>query len=73
LERDDDDLLVVDDAPGLDVDMFQSLTYHIVIGQDYWALNDLMKIRMCYMSELIYIGVIILFGRVIWEVDDLIL
>jgi hypothetical protein len=72
-KRVNDDLLVVDDAPGLDVDMFQSSAYHIVVRYDSWPCNDLMKLRLCYMPELSCIGVIVFFGRVIWAVDDLML
>jgi hypothetical protein len=30
----DDNLLMVDDAPGMDVNMFQGLAYHIVVRHD---------------------------------------
>jgi len=73
LERADDYLPVVDDASGLDVDMFQIPAYHIVIWHDSWLHNDLMQLQMCYMSELSCIGVVVFFTRVIWVVDDLIL
>ena len=73
LERDDDDLMVVDDAPGLHVNMFQSQTNHIMVSYDSLLHNNLMQLQLCYMYKLGCIRFVVFFGRVFSTVDDFML
>ena len=66
----DDNLLMVDDPPGMDVNLFQGLAYHIVVRHDSRPCFYLVKLQMCYISKLKYIRVIIFLNRVFWTVDD---
>jgi hypothetical protein len=43
-ERVDGNLLMVDDAPGLDVNMFQGPTYHVVIRHESRSCNYLVQL-----------------------------
>jgi hypothetical protein len=67
-----DNLLMVDDAPGMDVNLFQGLAYHIVVRHDSWLCLYLVQLQMCYMSKLKYIRVVIFLNRVFWTIDDFI-
>jgi hypothetical protein len=66
----DDNLLMVDDAPGMDVNLFQGLAYHIVVRHDSWPCCYLVQLQMCYISKLKYIRVVVFLNRVFWTVDD---
>ena len=62
---------MVDDAPGLDINMFQGLDYHIMEKHDSRPCCYRVQIQMCYMSKLKYIRVVVFLKRVFWTIDDL--
>jgi hypothetical protein len=66
----EDNLLMVDDAPGMDVNMFQALSYHIMVRHDSRSCCYLVQLQMCYMSKIKYIRVVIFLNRVFWIVDN---
>ena len=61
---------MVDDAPGMDVNLFQGLAYHIMVRHDSWQCFYLVQLQMCYISKLKHIRVVIFLNRVFWTVDD---
>jgi len=71
LERVEDNFLMVDDAPGLDVNVLQQgPAYNVIIRHEPWSCCYLVQIQMCYVSEFSCISVVLFFSRVFLEVDD---
>ena len=69
-ERDNDKLIMVDDALGIDVNVFQVPAYNIVVRHDSQLCFYLVQLQMCYMSKLRCIRVAIFVDKDLWTVDD---
>ena len=72
-ERDNNDLLVVDDAPGLHIDVFQNPTYHVIIWHELRSCSYFMKLRFCYSFEFGALSFILYISRIVWEIYNFVL
>jgi hypothetical protein len=72
-ERADNDLLMVDDAPGLDVNVLQGPTYHVVIRHEPQPCRYFVQLRLHYIYDFSFISVALFFGRVLRTVYDFML
>jgi hypothetical protein len=69
-ERANDDLLMVDDGSGLDINLLQGPTYHVIIRHKPWSCFYLVQLRLCYVSKLGSKRIIFFLAGALWTVDD---